>query len=189
MSAPADLPVEAPPGDRPSWPSCRFAEWPQHERHAWLAGTASGDAFEDTDRPAVARAGATIEKFKKGYARWLGFLTMHRWLEPDVLPGDRPTAARLSAYFGALRAAGNRDYTIIGRFSELASALSILAPGRNWRWVRSPGGRSIASRLQRQKRPIVVPHSRVLFKWGRKMMDTAMNQGSALKQACSSAMG
>ena len=183
MSARADLPVEAAPGDRPSWPSRRFAEWPQHDRLAWLAETASGDAFADTDRPVLTLADASIEKFRKGYGRWLGFLAMHGWLEPDQLPEDRPSAQRLSAYFQALRAVGNSDYTIIGRFSELAAALSILALGRYWRWVRSPGGRSIASRLQRQKRHIVVPHSRVLYKWSCKMMDTAMNQVSDLKQA------
>lgn len=65
----------------------------------------------------------------------MGFLTDRGWLEPAQPPLARVARPRLRAYFRALRAAGNADWTIIGRFGELVMALKILAPGEDVSWV------------------------------------------------------
>lgn len=164
------------------WPSLGRAEWPVIDREFWIANTSKGDPFDDP-KPADHFAAESIGKFAKGYARWLGFLACRGWLDPEGAPDERLSAARLNAYFKALRDVGNADETVIGRFAELAAAMAILVPARDWRWIRRPGGRTIASRLPRHKRHLVVPHARVLYDWGRKLMDTAMDAIPAMAAA------
>ena len=123
-----------------------------------------------------------MEKFRKGYSRWLGFLAHQGILDHALTPGQRITEEQLDAYFDALQAAGNADHTVVGRFRELASALALLEPGQDWRWVRGPRGGGIPRHL-RTKRQLVVPHPRVLYWWGCKLMDTASAAGSTLGAA------
>ena len=91
---------------------------------------------------------------------------------------QRVTRRRLRAYVRALKAAGNADYTIIGRITELAMAMRILTPGADVGWIRRPDGISIYAMLPKNKRPMVVPDARVLFRWGLKMMDTQLAEGA-----------
>ncbi len=168
-------------GVRVTWPSLPLPQWPQADREAWLANTERGRRHR-RPRRADHYADASLKKFRNGYSRWLGFLAHQEILDHALTPGQRISEERLDAYFDALQAAGNADHTVVGRFRELASALALLEPGQDWRWVRGPRGGVIPRHL-RTKRQLVVPHPRVLYWWGCKLMDTASAAGSNLGAA------
>ena len=164
-----------------NWPVLALAHWPEADGLAWIANTERGRRHRRPKR-ADRYADPSLEKFRKGYGRWLGFLKHQGWFDPDLSAGQRVTHERLDAYFVALQAIGNADYTIVGRFQELASALAILEPTQDWRWVRGPRGGVIPHR-HRTRRALVVPHPRVLYRWGCKLMDTAANPDASLADA------
>ncbi len=115
----------------------------------------------------------SLEKTLEGYGRWLGFLDHWGWLDRDAVPGDRPSEARVASCFDELRALGNRDHTITGRFQELRDALAIMAPDADFSWLTRPGGVPLRRRLAMEKRPIAVHHSADLLVWGLEMMQRA----------------
>lgn len=151
------------------WP---IARWPETDQTAWTLGCTPGDPFDDPHYGATLRPDS-LTKIRKGYGRWLDFLDIRGWLDPAQPALERVTRARLRAYFHALRAAGNADYTVIGRFTDLTMALKILAPGHDVSWVRRPSGVSIYALLPKAKRTLMVPDSGVLFDWALEMMDGA----------------
>jgi site-specific recombinase XerD len=146
--------------------------WPAIDQAAWNLGFTPGDPFDDPRYGSGLRLDSRA-KIRKGYGRWLSFLAARGWLDPAQPPLARVTRPRLRAYFRALRAAGNADRTIIGRFSELTMALKVLAPGEDVSWVRRPDGVSIYALLPKAQRVLLVPDADVLFAWGLEMMDEA----------------
>jgi integrase len=87
-------------------------------------------------------------------------------LEPDVEPYDRVSRERLKAYYNQLRLHGNSDATIIGRFSELAMSMRVLAPKRDSGWIRKPFGHTMYALLPKRSRPLVVPSADIMLAWG-----------------------
>jgi site-specific recombinase XerD len=153
-------------------PRCwKVERWPALDQAAWAAGLALGRSLDEEGYAAGLRP-ASIEKARKGYGRWLDFLDSRGWLEPEQQPLARISERRVLHYARALRAAGNADYTIIGRVAELAAAMRILT-GRKAGWFRKPGGMSIYAVLPKAKRPKLPPDSQVLYHWGISLMDTA----------------
>lgn len=152
------------------WP---LAWWPAVDQAAWALGFTPGDPFDDDPRYGPGLRPGSRPKIRKGYGRWLSFLAGRGWLDPAQPPLARVTRPRLRAYFRALRAAGNSDRTIIGRFSELTMALKVLAPGEDVSWVARPDGVSIYALLPKAQRVLLVPDGDVLFAWGLEMMDEA----------------
>ena len=162
----------------PRRPVCwKLANWPEADRACWQRNTTPGDPFDDP-HPGASLRPASLGKSSKGYGRWLDFLDAQGWLDPEVPALLRVTRPRLRAYIRALKAAGNADYTIIGRFTELAMAMRILAPGADVGWIRRPDGNSVYAMLPKTKRPMVVPDARVLFRWGTSMMDAQRGTGA-----------
>jgi site-specific recombinase XerD len=160
----------------------RIAQWPAIDQAAWVKGCTPVRPYQDPyARPgAGAKLRATSQaKIAKGYGRWLCFLDTTGTLDPDRAPLARATRPRLRAYFHALRAAGNADYTIIGRFAELRKALRILAPGRDVSWIDKPDGVSIYALLPKRRRVMLVPDSGVLLDWAIGMMDQARAKTTA----------
>lgn len=135
-------------------------------------GCTPGDPFDDPRYGATLRPDS-LTKIQKGYGRWLDFLCARGWLDPAQPALERVTRPRLRAYFQTLRAAGNADHTVIGRFTELTMALKILAPGRDVSWVRKPDGVTIYALLPKSKRMLSVPDAHELFDWAIDMMDKA----------------
>jgi hypothetical protein len=52
--------------------------------------------------------------------------------------------------------------------------MRILAPDADVGWLRRPDGITIYALLPKRKRTIIVPDTRVLFRWGLKMMDAQL---------------
>jgi hypothetical protein len=64
--------------------------------------------------------------------------------------------------------------SIIARLSELRQAMRIMHPEADFRWLTSPGGRSLEALLRVTKNPIRIIDSDVLYEWGRTMMREAL---------------
>ncbi len=61
-------------------------------------------------------------------------MEFHGLLDAAAPPEARVTAERALAYFDELRALGNADHTVLGRFAELAMTLG------SWRWAGTSRG-------------------------------------------------
>lgn len=151
-----------------------LAEWPAADRAAWEAAMRAARGRFSARGPAAGLAPKTIEKAQEGYGRWLGFLRHEDDLDPDVGPLARLSEARAAAFLDALRALGNRDYTIVGRFLELQSALRIMVPGADVGWLGRPGGVPLRQRLAMQNRSFRLHHSSLLYAWGLDMAERAV---------------
>ena len=147
-------------------------EWPAPDLVLWEQGCQPANPFSEPRYGADLRSDSR-RKVAKGYGRWLCFLACHGWLDPLQHPFERVTRERLRHYFHELKANGNADYTIIGRFQELQMAIRIMSPGRDVSWIRKPYGVTIYAALPKKKRNLLIPDSGVLYAWALNMMDTA----------------
>ena len=108
-----------------------FSEWPQRDRANWANAVAPRRSrFQRQPAPAAADLRpATVRKAQLGYGIWLGFLARRGELDPGAPPASRATPERLDDWLADMRARGNRDTTILGRYRELGSALRLIEPG------------------------------------------------------------
>src|SRR4051812_43487731 len=101
----------------------RIGEWPDSDRLLWEQAMSATAASFTRQGIAADLAPPTIRKAQAGYGRWLGFLQRRGWLVPIETAGERATHDRAATYLDELKSLGNRDYTIVGRFLELETAL------------------------------------------------------------------
>ena len=116
----------------------------------------------------------TVKKAEKGLRRWLGFLKRTEELDDSVTPRDRITLKRLDHYFEHLRACGNADRSVVGRFEELQSALTIMYAGQDFRWITRPNGTPISQYLEMRVRAVFVPSNTDLLIWADDLFNQAV---------------
>ena len=163
-------------------------DWPPQDRQLWETGLRPFDPYDSPDPTPGAGYGAglsepTVELSRKSYGRWLAHLRDAGCLDPATHPVDRVTLPRMGAYFDALKAAGNADATILGRFDQLQRALRIMAPERDLRFVTTPNDRSIRSLLPMRKRGLMVPDASVMVDWGQGLIEAAATADSPRQHA------
>ncbi len=147
--------------------------WPDIDRALWHAGLQPGDLLDDPKHAARLRP-STIEAVAQGYRRWLIFLRTEDLLTASGPPAARVTKENVQRYISAMQDAGYRNSTIVTRISELSTTLKILHPELDFGWLTSPGGRWLGSLLPIERQAIQVPSSKVLYEWGRTMMQAAL---------------
>lgn len=164
---------------------CRPIEaWPTPDRRAWEAAMARGDILEPGGGGAD-WAPLSRSKIAKGYARWLIWLEMHRLLDPAATPAIRITPERVQDYVVDLRLV-NAPYTVLARVQELYQAIRVMAPERDWAWLRRIEARVRHGAVSvRDKRRRIVP-SETLLSYGIELMMTADQpaSGTQLTRAC-----
>ena len=69
------------------------------------------------------------------YGRWLAFLDLHGWLDPNCPPAARLTEERLRAYIDTLRAQV-QSITLRNRIRDLGEALRVMDPTADLRLLR-----------------------------------------------------
>ncbi|MDT8333182.1 hypothetical protein RQ831_19195 [Roseomonas gilardii] len=160
----------------------RLREWPVSHRRIWEEFLASRG--RRSRQPCKARhwAEASITKAEEGWGRFLGFLLWHGLLDPDLPPAALATGENVGRFFDELRALGNADYTVLGRLQEIEMALKILDPGKDYAWIRRPGGTPVRDLLPMHVRDRQVPHSAVLFRWGLDLMQEALQRPQRRRQ-------
>jgi len=162
----------------------RPEEWPIPDRCAWRAATTKGDILEPGGDGAD-WAPLSRRKIAKGYARWLTWLNTHQLLDPAAAPAARITPDRVRDYVLELKNI-NAPYTVLARVQELYQAIRVMAPERDWAWLRRIETRVRHGAVSvRNKRQRVVP-SETLISYGVELMTTADDpeSGSPVKRAC-----
>ena len=170
--------ISTPARERLIWP---FQAWPSMDRDAWMRGCSKDDPYADHCPGANLRP-ASLARYRKAYGRWLSFLHARGLRDEQQSPIERVTRRRLRAYFRALRAVGNADFTIISQFAGLASAIRIICPDADTSWIRRPDGVSIYALLPKRRRPKTAPDSAVTFTSGLQIMDQVRDQARARYQ-------
>ena len=157
--------------------------WPEADRRAWEAAQYQGDVLEPGGG-AAGWAPHTRTKIEKGYGRWLTWLTGKDLLDPLASPAERVTPDRLAQYVAELRQL-NAPYSVLARVQELYQAMIVIAPEKDWTWIRR-----IETRVRhtvtpsRNKRERVVPVEK-LCTFGMELIAKAEGPkgGTALERA------
>jgi site-specific recombinase XerD len=131
-----------------------FAEWPQHDRVAWLVALEPAGFLE---------AGGVAAEWSEGgrrmvvdsYGRWLTWLARTEQLDRSARPEDRVTRERVAAYAEALLV-GNAPMTVQGRIGQLGRAMRALAPVADWSWLSRA-----ADRMRAEAAPVREKRSRM----------------------------
>ncbi len=146
--------------------------WPDIDRQIWQAAFTAGDILEGPYYAASLRP-ATVRTARESYKRWLKFLLTTGRLDPLASPMARVTRHAVTAYVLQMHDT-HCNAALITQLSALRTALRILHPDADFRWLTAPGGQSLASLLPVSKKPIQVISSRILYKWGRLLMRDAL---------------
>ena len=169
--------------ERTAKPRClRLDLWPEADRTAWEQNQAPGNIFRTRAAPPP-WSDSTIRKARKSYGVWLAFQMDQDDWDPTEAPAARVIVPRLRALYWFLRDAGNSPITITGRFDDIRRALRLIAPERDWCFVRRPDGDAIRTLQPQTPRPKPLPpDAGVLADWACQMMDEAMAGPDGMEQ-------
>jgi site-specific recombinase XerD len=120
-------------------------KWPEADANLWRTAMEAADPFQPRSA-AACWSERSRAKTAKGYGRWLGW-AMQNGVEMNRSPADRVTEHHLRNYLAELRSR-NGDFTVLCRVQELCDAIRVMAPDRDWNWLR---------RLQNALRSRAVP--------------------------------
>lgn len=122
-------------------------QWPAADRDAFAMAYAPGDIFDETAGPGAHLTAGTRTKIETGYKRWLGFLARHHPGDLTLAPAERITRSRVRAYIETLEGEV-RATTLAIYIDDLHYAARLIAPDRDWDWLRA-----LKSRLQARAKP------------------------------------
>ena len=157
-------------------------QWPATDQAAWAAGLVPGDILDGHSYAHSLRP-TTLRNSARGYGRWLAVLTE---CDVDALllaPVERVTPDRLRIFLGVLRAAGNTNNTIKARMWELRSALRVIAPEADFRWLNYPAGNSLEMLLPTKLTVKEIVDIRLLQQWGTDDMAEALTMAPSSSRA------
>ena len=148
-------------------------QWPEADRQAFELAYKPGDIFDGTTGPGAHLADGTRQKIETSYRRWLGYLKDHDPAALEMAPADRITRERLRCYVEVLRTEV-RGTSVSINIDDLHYAARLVAPGRDWGWLRALKSR-LAVRVRRQDRfqRLVPPWQ--LLDLGIELMDSAVS--------------
>lgn len=159
----------------------KVQDWPEWDRRAWMKALEPGDILDGTVGSGFQWSEQTREKYRKGYGRWLTFLTMAGLFEPDASLADRITPENIRAYIEELEETVG-SWTLWGRLAELLAASKALAPDRDWGWLRQVV-RHFEGRVQSSKDKLLRLRSAAeIANWAFKRMDELRSSGRTLRR-------
>jgi len=113
----------------------------------------------------AAWAPSTQRTIAESYGRWLTWLARNGLLVADSDPGDRVTPENVARYVADLRLV-NATSTIVGRVAGLYQAMKVIAPDRDFSWLRRVESKvRCTATPARNKRARVVPSDQI-FAYG-----------------------
>ena len=157
-------------------------QWPEADRALWAAGLVPGDILDGHSYAQSLRP-CTLRNSARGHGRWLAVLAER---DPGALllaPVERVTPARLRILLAALREAGNTNNTIKARLWELRSALHVMAPDADFRWLNYPAGNSLEMLLPTELKGVDIMDIRLLQQWGADDMAKALTMPPSTARA------
>ncbi len=113
----------------------KVEEWPDVDRRAWEAARRPDRILDGEVGNAYRWSPDTTLKNRKGYGRWITFLTLRGWLDIAERPTTRITPERVGAYLEELRTEV-ASWTVRNRIAELLAMATAFDPSGNWRWLK-----------------------------------------------------
>jgi site-specific recombinase XerD len=159
-----------------------LAAWPDIDRVLWRVGMKPGDLLEGSSYSARLADG-TKQMTACVYSNWLSWLRKEDRLDSSARPAERVTRDNAGDWVRAMHARGNCAKTIALQLSSLRSALRIMQPERDFRWLTVPSAASLAGRTAERRRSVRFVDSDVLFAWGREVMEAAVQLPTRAGQA------
>ena len=147
-------------------------DWPEADQIAFEAAFAPGDIFDGTSGPGSHLAEGTRRTIRFGYRRWLGFLAAHYPDDLSKAPADRITLDRVRAFTEHL-GAGMLPTSVFNVIDNLYFAARLVAPTRDWAWLKAIKARLAARAMARDRFDRLVPSARTLD-FGVELMDQAL---------------
>jgi integrase/recombinase XerD len=126
------------PQDDPARRCLPVDEWPNAHRLAWRASVAPDDPLSLERSSACNWRSPTSHKNRRGYGRWLTFLKNSGagW---SASPAECVTRERVAAYLAELRRQRVAPFTARNRILELLAVMLVIAPDRDWGWLKACG--------------------------------------------------
>lgn len=170
-------PVAGPAGERfdPARRCLPVSQWPEPWQVAWHRAVDKAPLLSGRGRAGRRLAPDTLQKYRRGFGRWVTFLLRSGAALPD-LPADAVIPANVAAYLTELRSQKVAPYTLRGRVVELLSVMLALAPGLNWRWLKD-----LTNQLEEVARETTPPRVPPLLT--RDITDKALARLKALRDA------
>jgi integrase len=107
-------------------------------RRAWEDAFATGDLF-DAPGPATRWRPASAKKTRLGYGAWLRWRLRQNDADVARIEASRPEdlvfPEAVLAYVGYVSTV-NSSMTVFNRIQELYDAMRVMAPGRDWTWLK-----------------------------------------------------
>jgi integrase/recombinase XerD len=122
--------------------------WPEADRCSFDAALQQGDVFDDEAGAGAHWSFGTRRHAESGYGRWLAYLRDHIAGALDEPPIERLTRDRIRAFIAVLRDEV-RMTTAASIIDGVYQTARIMAPDRNWDWLRR-----YQRRLQNEAEPL-----------------------------------
>jgi integrase len=147
-------------------------QWPTDDIAAFAKAYEPGDVFDETAGAGAHHKEGTRGLVRTAWGRWLGFL---KEVFPEALlepPGDRITPERVKA-FVAHCSAETRMNTVAINLDNLYHGARLVAPDRDWRWLKNVKNRLAAGLKPEDRFERLVPGWHTLD-YGIELMDAAL---------------
>jgi hypothetical protein len=148
----------------------RFKDFPELHRTLWQKGMTERDPHGSL--PYGAKLSPVTERLAgKGWGRLLATCPPDEHAAP---PDDLVAPKTIRRFVTALKQAGNQGNTIATRLWEVRTALRIMCPQKDFRWITSPDGNDVRSLFPFERRLFKIYHPLRLYHWGLQLMDQAL---------------
>jgi hypothetical protein len=147
------------------------AEWPREDDQLFEMAFATGDIFGDNIGVGADLSQGTRRTIRFGWRRWLGFLAAEHPGDLRLPAADRITPDRVRAYVEHLNTDMNAT-SVAMTVTHLYNAARLVAPDRDWRWLKALKRRLHARGKPEDRFERLVPAHRTLD-LGMTLMDTA----------------
>jgi integrase len=147
-------------------------QWPPDDHQLFAIAYAPGDIFDDTRGPGAHLAAGTRRAIRFGWRRWLGFLKSHDPTALQLPAPERVTPARMRAYVEHL-GDDMAPISVANMVAQLYGGARLIAPDRDWRWLRELASRLLANARPRDRFDRLVP-AHLTLDFGIALMEEAM---------------
>jgi len=170
-------------GKAPERACMKRATWPKLDQQLWTAALTPPDPFNGSGGSRSTHRAISNRNIERGYGRWLTFLSRRGLLDESIAAADCITPQMVRAYLQELDALANKRNTILARLEELTEMAKVLAPKRDWRFIKRLSARVRARpKSAPSKRPRLVGTDR-LFALGLELIERAARPAKSLRSA------
>src|SRR5919108_1038464 len=145
-----------------------LADWPLRDQQLW-AEAQRPPGFLEAPKPASQWSPQRLKIVETSYGQWLFWLSRHGHLVPDLDPGERASPELVLQYVADLRARV-APYSVSMMVGALQRMLQVLAPHKDWDWLRRLYAHAKTTAKPRRPRMAHAVPPEQLFELGLRLM-------------------